>query len=499
MATGGIFTLISNDGKQDRMLMASDLLKTRLERIESARKDVGLDPTPTLVDIEKSHILFMNAHFKPFAAIGYEYNKVLPSSGTVNLGSSVQFSIPQFGDFFNDMALHITLSDPTPTGGSNPTYRWCQYPGERICERVTFTVNGNPLDEFYSANYNFFRQFELDEMKVPGYNRCMGQENPNHAEFYQANTTPTNSRICGLHKNGFQTPKSSAHGALEMFIPLIFWFNKDPRLSIPSVAIPFGQRFITFQLAESSRLVGLEARGNTSGGTLGTVNVTTCELYINNIFVNPEIHDIYIKRIGFNLIRVHRRQIIRTSVPNAELLFGNFKWPIESFYIGFRPVDNNLITNTNYSGAGNGVNHYDHWHFFSRVTRNDVTGNPLNAYVDIQSATISTMGVKIHGIDVYLAFPGTFYGSYIPFTYGDDIRTPTDIGAYMVTFNLYPGNYQPSGHINVSRAREFYVNYTSDTLTTPISATNPVDIIGCANALNFLLVSDGSCVLRYST
>jgi hypothetical protein len=24
------------------------------------------------------------------------------------------------------------------------------------------------------------------------------------------------------------------------------------------------------------------------------------ELYINNIFVNPEVHDIYIKRIGFS-------------------------------------------------------------------------------------------------------------------------------------------------------------------------------------------------------
>ncbi len=30
------------------------------------------DPTPTLVDIERTHILFINAHFKPFAAIGYE-------------------------------------------------------------------------------------------------------------------------------------------------------------------------------------------------------------------------------------------------------------------------------------------------------------------------------------------------------------------------------------------------------------------------------------------
>ena len=29
----------------------------------------------------------------------------------------------------------------------------------------------------------------------------------------------------------------------------------------------------------------------------------------------------------------------------------------------------------------------------------------------------------------------------------------------MVNFCLYPHSYQPSGHINVSRAREFYLDY----------------------------------------
>jgi hypothetical protein len=38
------------------------------------------------LDIEKTHILFTNAHFKPFVALGFEYNKVNAGSGTVQLG-----------------------------------------------------------------------------------------------------------------------------------------------------------------------------------------------------------------------------------------------------------------------------------------------------------------------------------------------------------------------------------------------------------------------------
>lgn len=50
MATGGVFQLITNDGKQDRMLMATQMLRNRLEAIRSKRKaDPSIsDETPTL-------------------------------------------------------------------------------------------------------------------------------------------------------------------------------------------------------------------------------------------------------------------------------------------------------------------------------------------------------------------------------------------------------------------------------------------------------------------
>lgn len=501
MSTGGIFTLITNDGKQDRMLMATELLKARLRRIMKARVDNGLDPTPTLVDVEKTHVLFMNAHFKPFVAIGYEYNKVHPSSGTVTLGNSVQFSIPKFGDFFSDMALHIILSDPVPTGGTTPTYRWCQYPGERLCVKTTFTVNGNPLDEYYSQDYNFYRNLELSQDKVAGYNRCIGQENPIIAEMYQASTTPTCSRINSTYSNGFQTPKSSTspHGILEMFIPLLFWFNRDARLAIPSVSIPFGQRFIEIELAAASLLVGQEVRGSAVAGTIGTTAITTCELYINNLFVNPEIHDIYIKRIGFNLIRVHRRQVTRVSNASGEVLLNNFKWPIEHFAVGFRPTGNELTTNVYYDGSSTTLNHLDHWHYFSRVVRLDVTGNPITTFVDRQAHSINSITVQAHGIPIYDNFPAGFYNSYRPLVQPFEVKTPSDIGVYLVSFNLNPGQYQPSGHINISRSREFYVKYDSASASTSISASAPVTMMASASALNFLLISDGSAVLRYST
>ena len=95
MSSGGIFQLITNDGKQDKLLMATALLQSRLAHATAVRDGANLDdPTPTLLDIEKTHVLFVNAHFKPFAAIGFEYNKVTVAAAA--LGTELIFSIPLF-------------------------------------------------------------------------------------------------------------------------------------------------------------------------------------------------------------------------------------------------------------------------------------------------------------------------------------------------------------------------------------------------------------------
>jgi subtilase family serine protease len=139
--------------------------------------------------------LYVNSHFKPFAAIGYEYNKVVPNAGNPTFGADVTFSIPQFGDFFSDMVVNAVLSPVACTAGTVPSLpayigldsqstaggistsytnnaltgvctryryryvdangtlvqpaaaatnfiRYCEYPGERLFAKVKFEVNG---------------------------------------------------------------------------------------------------------------------------------------------------------------------------------------------------------------------------------------------------------------------------------------------------------------------------------------------------------------------
>ena len=637
MATGGIFQLITNDGKQDRMLMASALLAQRLEAARAARAGMA-DPTPTLYDIEKTHILFTNAHFKPFAAIGFEYNKVNTSSGNSSLGQSVMFSIPQFGDFFNDMVVHAVIEQPSfgagyadlPASKQN-LMRWCDYPGERLLKKVAFNVNGNPLDEYDSDAVNFHREFSIQPNKELAWNRCVGQEEDEQGFLDQPTWEGNNVKSSDVKyrsvvtgRSGLQTPSGPKTEAVELFIPLLFWCNKDPRLAVPSVAIPYGQRFITLDLASSSELVGEVPRGYadgsdpwtasnlSAGGTLGLATLTSIELYINNIFVNPEVHNIFIKRIGFTLIRVHRRQSLDVNVASNSVLLSNLKWPIEALFVGMRVSEYKSSTDVVMTKK-----HLDKWHRFCQVKSEkrttqgwkslrvsaaeyatlplafasgvvpanpaalasftlsapapgvpvvatlvgstafnvlkqgdvlqfvaglvkhtltvatvsasglvvsfvessdqvpgyvggDMVAAPASAVVVTSSKhvessytvsthvpTLKSLSIKAHGIPIYGVFPSAFFNSYLPFNYGgQNLRAPKDVGALLVTFCLYPGTYQPSGHINISRAREFYLDYVSAGYAGQLTTGTLVVI---ASAINFLLISDGSAVLRYST
>ena len=682
MSTGAVFKLIANDGKADRMIMATKLLNQRIKDVMCARNAAGkADFTPTLVERERTHILYVNAHFKPFAAIGYEYNKVRPQSGSASLGTGVTFSIPQFGDFFHDMVCRVRLTTCSATAVTTPLQgsaefpwnkvcgvanytgqsvyynlvdafgkvvvagntiqeapaagvsyqnlvRYCEYPGNRLFSNVKFDVNGNPLDAYDEMVPTMLEKFCTLPHKRAGFDRLVGQEVPlegysgpiqavaidNDSANVGGLQTPANvinrnvvnqsnqtvvmykedalgaaqsvldsacqnldipsvtaqypwgnvapqfdiSRQYKKFVSGPQTPKPT-QPILEIWNKLRFWFNDDVRLSIPSVSIPFGQRFISIDLTTAANLVfefpamyletiidsgtapagtfpvdtkgvipaqGASAQAPTllrqkiyspitklGGFTTNAPTVDTIELYINNIFVNPEVHDIYIKRIGFSLIRVYRQQRQRTTYGASEMLLSQLKWPIEYMFIGARPQWNISSQNTM---------QWRDWHRLSMVISGNADANASRAEAPIEGAgqaqsaapsgsiihdvvpdqyylpvpTVDQMALTSHGIVIFDNFADTFFSSYMPFHYGGtSLCTPDDVGALFVNMALFPRSYQPSGHLNISRARETYLKWNS----TYITSTSPVDMIIVAVAINFLLITDGSAVLRYST
>lgn len=509
MSNGGVTQLITNNGIQDKLIMATDKLMKRLQQIsyekltslrhkypyKSDKELLSMDSnwTPTLNSIEKSHIMFVNSSFKPFVAMTHEYSRTPPRKGKAELGNTFSFTLPIIGEFVNDAVMYIKISGLSAVSALDKV-RYVEFLGHRLMKKVAIKVQNHLFDEYGSDEMNAYWQYKVPIQKETGYLRNIGQEVPKIG-YLTADPTVDEVREYRLFGDGPQTFKQKQLD-VEMWIPLLFWF-KDIKTALPNFILPMNQTDIEITLEEGSKLIAFADHGG--GGKYNIPTVSECFLYVNHLFLLPEINRIFVSRFGFQLIRVHRRQdktILDTDSKSIRL--NGLKWPVECIYIGFRPISNETNSKK--------------WHRNTFINEKSVKQAVVTgvATVQVNSAVyldeqepISSLELTAHDVKIYPSLPPAFYNSYLPFRYGERTKTPKDLGWYMMNFNFNPGEYQPSGHFNVSQERELYLNYISaidsSTGNPIINKSNPARLIVLADCINFLLFNKGSATLRFST
>lgn len=510
---GGIFRFSVNDGFQDKILLASDLLEHHIRKITADNAERAGAPSiisdlrartsgsraeikrqidlleqsikPTLREIERTHVVMVSGSFKPFVALSNTYAKV-PASSPVAINQStphtISFVLPQIGDFYNDVVLHIVLTG-LATKESQDKVRYAAMLGHRILQSATFLVSETPIDTITSDDYNAYFQYHVPADKRVGWLRCMGQEIPIQGTLVPDPTTDQ-YREYRWFGEGNQTYKNS-HDVVELFIPLLFWF-RDLKCAFPEIIVPHGQTRIDITLAPIDDIVNYAVFAGSSVGYIPPL-LTTCELYINHIFMESFIQALYISNFVFSLIRVHRRQIYKDVGVADKLLLNGLKWPIETIYAAFRPREN--------------LDQSQNWYRSSVLTQNAIdepviVGGVLKSNQAIyysETPTVDSLSLVAHDIIIYPELSSLFYGAYKPYRYGAFV-TPDDPGWYMFNFSFNAGRYQPSGHFNISRARECYLRYEA-----PLVADHPSDAIILADCINFLINRGGSAILRFAT
>jgi len=606
MSSGGSFVLITNDGKIDKLLLATSYLSQNLANITEMRRKKGLqDPTPTISDIEKSHLLFFYNSFSPYVSLAFDYSKVTPT-GSATPGGNLTFSIPLAGDLITDAVFRVQMGEVVASRTDEFTeyLRYVEFLGERLFRRVELTINGNNIDNYEFDVMPTYRNFRLLDHKKYGWYKMNGQELKFDA---YGDTLSGRGNLQEVVKvvHGLQTPKQ-VQPAHELYIPAMFWFCGDPRDSIPSVSIPFGQRLINVDIAETRfflQYAGISSIYDDPAANPAPDPSIKVDMYINNIYINPDVHDTLIKQISFNLVRIYMRQNNDLHNASDRIQFTQVKFPIESIFFNIIPdinrdprepgmltdwwrsekVDDveyneccmpnfmNLsnapqpdvtvntqigqITRTMLLTPGNFVllNGFDISAAMAQlVADNDQTfiallpPNPGSFITSVRqfyeileyvgfagtldwNATFNTVtgvadltttlgemisetfcsktykectpvvdhiSLESHGVKIYQDHTIPFYNAYLPWRYGClKIVTPKSCGNGVFFFSLFPGDSQPSGYFNFSRARETYFEYANSIIT----AQFPAKFVAICIAINFLLISDGTALLRFGT
>lgn len=488
---GGSYILLQNNGKFDEILTGNTLVSELLDQLD---QNANMTDYQKLNCLKQTHNWFLDSSFKPYINLAQTYMAQAPAPDFGMTSRRARFSLDQVGNFINDMVLNIRFAALGSATNTITTYRYCSFPGIRLIKRISFTVNGNPIDTYTRDDVVFYNNFNILAQKRATWEKCMGQEDIKQAKYYDpdAQVYQTMNIL-----NGPQTPKT-LQPELELAIPLKFWCCIDPSQSFISCAVPNGQRVIEVEFASVTEMVQAALfPGAVGTPTPADLRMTQCTLIVNNIFVNDEFRQMFIERRGYYLMRTWRTFTKGIMAPNGNInLSETLKWPVETLYFAFQPVENQLS--------------YDSWIRMGKVvTRSvcvpvvqsqDVVGPPFNKQLLIRDFTWSEsvdqiVNVALKSDSNYLFPPlsAKIYNAYIPWRLmpPSTISSSPDPAAFMLSFALYPGINNPSGHINASRMNKLQLEYSSE----GISASSPVNFIMSAVVMNVISYTDGT--LRY--
>ncbi len=492
----GVFTILESlNGKQDVLLTARDVLAKRLQtQLKKNITESHFDPRPTIFDTQQTHDFIPVGIYRPHVSVATEYIKIgkKVSSITKLFQSSANDNTITFdlqannGHYVHDMVIHVVIQ-PLQATSEISKYRYCALPGARLFNKVSLIVDSNIIDDYSTEDFIQDIFIGTSQDKLRSLQEMLGQEIIENGSW--THETLNIKQIYGF-TSGPQTKQVQPR--LELWIPLRFWFNIEIGQSMWNHLLTTFEKRIEVAINPITKIIKAYD-SNDSEVSLSSVDITSIDLYSKNIYVNPEILDLVVKRKAINLIRVHKSQVKELTAVQSDICLSQLKYPIEAIYFGFRPNENDT---------------FDNWYKFMKQTTTSfpipvvIPGTPPQLVVrtaefTTQTPCVSKLGLSLNGNIVYQQIAAAFYRLYTPYT-AQNVSTVYNCGTHLINFALLaaPGTRPLSGHINNTTGKELYINYTEST----INFNNPCTFYVTAKCINMLYFKgDGSMILKYIT
>jgi len=219
--------------------------------------------------------------------------------GQADFGRRVTCTISRNGDLCYRTYLQVTLPEinqsmANPSGSFNQGVyaRWLDFIGEQMVAQVEVEIGGQRIDRQYGDWMHIWNQLTLSKEQQRGYYKMIGNTT---ALTYI--TDPTFANISG--------PCSSASGPSQvcaprnalpettLYIPLLFWFSKNPGLSLPLIALQYHEVKINLDIRPIGEcLWAVGSLTQTSGTATVTIpyqqSLVAASLYVDYIFLDTD-------------------------------------------------------------------------------------------------------------------------------------------------------------------------------------------------------------------
>jgi hypothetical protein len=259
---------------------------------------------------------------------------------------------------------------------------------------------------------------------------------------------------------------SYQYGAVKLYIPLQFWFNRNPGLYLPLIALQYHPIRINLKLRSLTQLIttfGAVTDAQTCPNAPAIVPNSIIDLRMYGDYVNLDVEER--KRFVSNSHEYLIEQIqytSRISIPSGTLTAVvplEFNQPVrELIWV----VQRDLMQTTN------------EWFNYSPVSSRDQFGHSIDM---LQQALL-----QLDGYDRFEVRDAGYFRLVQPYQYHTHVPTKTYI--YTYSFALRPEELQPSGSLNASRIDSIQLQIAlrpDPPSTLPVTDPSYVPVRGNAN------------------
>ena len=390
--------------------------------------------------------------------------------GNADFGGSVVATISRNGDLVHRMYLEHHAKFIAVNNGAPDEIGVISNYGSNLMKKMEIEIGGQLIDRHYGhyhAAYSELTEFNPTGYHTTLYNRMSGNGIGHSTEYTTDTTNPTHTGfdkgLMDLARSAGWQPVASPdiHDTLEgkFWIPINFWFCRNPGLALPLIALQYHEVKIKIEFEEIFNLMGEDTGGlwYTGATTISSVPANNAgskfDLWCDYIYLDTDERRRFAQVSHEYLIE----QVQHTSInePLAFTLDLNFNHPVKEliwknehhpfFSPGYEEVDA-------HSGqGGHGVDH-----LYGDDTK----------YISAPFTMDGDFQLKLNGHDRfakrdYRYFTRTQvwqhhtgYGGYIgqtsnPVGHGWGQEARDTIAVY--SFALKPEEHQPSGTCNFSR------------------------------------------------
>ena len=212
-------------------------------------------------------------------------------NGQADFGRRVTCTISRNGDLAYRTYLQVTVPEISQSDAKYA--RWLDCPGEQLVQQVEVEIGGQRIDRQYGDWMHIWNQLTLTSEQARGYNKMIGNTtqltyitDPSFDDVEgPCSDTDAPNQVCAPRK---ALPETT------LYVPLQFWFCRNPGLALPLIALQYHEVKINLDLRPIDECLWAVAKLNETGSAAikssaaFQKSVVAASLYVDYVFLDTD-------------------------------------------------------------------------------------------------------------------------------------------------------------------------------------------------------------------